>query len=643
MPGENPNTKKFSLKWPLIMLAIIFILLIGLSSAYWSYAANYQDKIYRGVKVGSLQLGGLTYNQALEKLTGLNKQIEQQGFTFFSGNKKYNIGNVINPGGGPELSLTLFTGDPEKTAQQAFALGRNRQANHWPLSNILRQISLLIFGQRINYNYQLQEQVLLTNLQALTQAEQQPAQNAKLQAQKNGDLWQITVLPEQEGRIINYDQALTDLKDRLANASWQPVELTLTKDRPTVNANQAQKMTKAAETFLNASSSPLLLTYQDKNWSLTKEKIAAWLEVQKQDGELVLGLNQTICQNFLDTLAKEINITPQTPKFSLANGKVTEFQKANEGQTLDTAKSCQTLSQQLTSWPNKLELVVNTETTDIAVGDLNNLGIKEIIGSGHSNFKGSPTNRRHNISVGAKTLNGLLIKPGEEFSIIKALGTIDEAAGYLPELVIKENKTVPEFGGGLCQIGTTVFRAALYSGLPITARANHSYRVTYYEPAGLDATIYDPAPDLKFLNDTGYYILIQARIEGNDLYFDFWGTKDQRQITVGQPNIYNVVQPPAQKNVETTELKPGQKKCTESAHAGADADFLYKVVYPNGETKEKTFHSHYRPWQAVCLIGVAKIQTATTTSPTLPTTTSTSTVLPASPTATIHSTGTTTN
>jgi len=156
-------------------------------------------------------------------------------------------------------------------------------------------------------------------------------------------------------------------------------------------------------------------------------------------------------------------------------------------------------------------------------------------------------------------------------------------------------------------VATTVFRSALGSGLPITSRRNHSYRVSYYEPAGTDATVYDPWPDFKFLNDTNNYVLIQSRIEGNDLYFDFWGTEDGRISTTTYPVIYNITPPPPTRIVETDELEPGQRKCTESAHNGADAYFDYIVTYPEGATttprQEVRFNSHYIPWQEVCLVG----------------------------------------
>ena len=103
-------------------------------------------------------------------------------------------------------------------------------------------------------------------------------------------------------------------------------------------------------------------------------------------------------------------------------------------------------------------------------------------------------------------------------------------AGYLPELVIKNNKTIPEFGGGLCQVSTTMFRTALLAGLPILERRPHAYRVRYYDwpyGPGVDATVYQPHPDLRFKNDTKHYILIQTRIVGTRLYFDFYGTKEK--------------------------------------------------------------------------------------------------------------------
>jgi vancomycin resistance protein YoaR len=345
--------------------------------------------------------------------------------------------------------------------------------------------------------------------------------------------------------------------------------------------------------------------------------------------EVVVGLDEVKFKAYLaKDIASVVDKSPIEAKFKVDNGRVTEFQNGQDGLTLDLESSFAKIASQmalsnLPAQAGQIDLVVKLEPTLTNAGNLNDFGIKQIIGVGSSTFSGSPVNRRHNIKVGSDAINGLLIKPGEEFSLIKALGAIDGSTGYLPELVIKDNKTIPEFGGGLCQVGTTMFRTVIASGLPVTMRQNHSYRVAYYEPAGTDATIYDPWPDFRFINDTPTYILIQTKISGDILIFEFWGTPDGRLVEKTKPTIYNIVKPEPAKIIETLDLKPGQKKCTEHAHNGADAYFDYKVTYPDGLIKEKRFSSHYVPWQEVCLLGVEKLSppaggppsTATSTPP----------------------------
>jgi len=154
---------------------------------------------------------------------------------------------------------------------------------------------------------------------------------------------------------------------------------------------------------------------------------------------------------------------------------------------------------------------------------------------------------------------------------------------------------------------------AVNSGVEITARKNHAYRVGYYEPAGTDATIYSPWPDFRFKNDTKKHILIQTRIEGNELIFELWGTSDGRKIEVSKPKIWNITSPEETKYIETTDLPPEKVDCIEIAHNGADAEFSRIITYLDGEIKEDVWKSHYRPWRAVCMVGVDPSKMATST------------------------------
>lgn len=252
-----------------------------------------------------------------------------------------------------------------------------------------------------------------------------------------------------------------------------------------------------------------------------------------------LALDEEQLKAYLEKIKNESREEAVNAKLSFSEGKASAFSLSKDGYEMDVQKSFDETAKTLEENPlaKNLSLATNVLSPEVTSGNLDKYGIKELLGEGVSNFGNSPKNRIHNIQTGASKFNGVLIKPGEEFSFIKTLGPVDETTGYLPELVIKNDKTVPEFGGGMCQVSTTMFRAALLSGLKITARTNHAYPVSYYNPQGLDATVYIPKPDLMFLNDTPNYVLVQTRIQGTQLIFDFFGTSDGRQTKIVGPTV----------------------------------------------------------------------------------------------------------
>jgi len=188
-----------------------------------------------------------------------------------------------------------------------------------------------------------------------------------------------------------------------------------------------------------------------------------------------------------------------------------------------------------------LNLPIITLDPEVKVPDsLAERGITDLLEFGYTDFGGSPYNRIYNISHGMEIYNGVILEQGAEFSFTELLGPVDGAHGWLEELVILGDETKPEYGGGLCQVSSTMYRAALYTGLEITARKEHSYAVSYYaypNGYGLDATVYQPWPDLRFLNDTPSDILIQGYTDGTLAYFVLYGTNDGRSVQIGRPSI----------------------------------------------------------------------------------------------------------
>ncbi len=249
----------------------------------------------------------------------------------------------------------------------------------------------------------------------------------------------------------------------------------------------------------------------------------------------------------------------------------------------------------------------NPEVT-ILSDQLKEIGIKELVAAGESDFSGSARNRINNINVGLSKFNGHTIEPNAEFVFGEILGYVSKYAGFLPELVIKGDRTVPELGGGLCQVSTTSFRAALDGGFKITKRTNHSYAVHYYDPVGLDATVYPPSVDFKFINDTSAHILIQSFTIGKNAYYNFYGTKDNREVHLIGPYYFNYTKPPPARVEQSTKLAPGVRQVLGHAVNGLSSSWYLHVDYKDEEKEPFLYHifSRYQARPHFTAVGIQK-------------------------------------
>ena len=254
----------------------------------------------------------------------------------------------------------------------------------------------------------------------------------------------------------------------------------------------------------------------------------------------IFQIDKTKLKDYLTALNKTSQKKPSNVQLKAdENGNIIITKKEQYGSTLDIDKILNNALEYFGDLPTKKNIVLPIKkiSPTLTSDNYQTMGIKKRIGHGESNFRGSPKNRIHNIHVATSKFEGVVVPPGETFSFIKNLGEVNGDTGYKEELVIKNHKTIPEFGGGVCQVSTTLFRAAVNTGLKITERRNHAYPVQYYSPQGTDATVYIPKPDLQFINDTPGYILIQPYFNGTILSFDIFGTSDGRQVETEGPTL----------------------------------------------------------------------------------------------------------
>jgi vancomycin resistance protein YoaR len=266
-----------------------------------------------------------------------------------------------------------------------------------------------------------------------------------------------------------------------------------------------------------------------------------------------------------------------------------------------------------------VSLAVRVQKPAVAVEDIPNMGIVELVSKATTSFKGSPPGRVKNIELAASRFQGVVVPPGQVFSFNKYLGDVSAEEGYEESYIIFNDRTTVGLGGGICQVSTTAFRAAFWGGFPIVERWAHGYRVGWYEPpVGLDATIYSPQVDFKFQNDTPHYLLIETEVDKKKgtLTFYFYGTKPDRTVEMEGPIIENVKPPGEPIYEEDPSMAPGQIKQVDWAKEGADVT-VYRII-KQGDTvlARERFFSRYRPWRDVFRVGPGVVTPTPTPTPT---------------------------
>ncbi len=591
----------------LIVGPVLFVLVLSFGLYYWSY----QNKILPHVRVGGVSIGSRSAAAVRELIETQAKLVREGKVTLKVGDKTFEETTAI-------LGIDY---DLDQTLAAAAHIGHTNRTS-LDLWHHLRQLLLRIDLAPVTTEYRQQLSDWTSNI--ATRIDELP-QEANLEV-KNG---QASVVEPKKGLQIDQKAINQSLNQQIAAFKLPTVATERAETDPRITKTQAEGLDSAAVELVKT---PLKLSIANQTFTISSNALGKWIELKTRElpkptynypsrliaraneieSDAYVSFNDEKIRTYLNDIAPKVNTDPKDAKFTFADGKVSVYRPSAPGQVLNAEKAAatvvKTLEDQNASRELKIELEAKKPSLDESVAaNIGQFGIRELVGNATTSFARSPQNRIHNIKNGASFLNGIIIKPGEEFSTISYLGKIDGSTGYLPELVIKEDRTTPEFGGGLCQVSTTLFRAAMNAGLKITERRNHSYRVSYYEPPiGMDATIYSPKPDLKFINNTPAHILVQSIVEGSKITFNFYGTKDGRRVEISQPTMFDVTEPGEPIYTVDPSMPVGEVKQVEKPHAGAKASFSYKVFSSGGGLMvDQKFTSSYVPWPARFVKGPA--------------------------------------
>lgn len=602
LPKIQVNKKIIIISCVLVCVPIILTLFLG----GWLFLSQ---RMYPNIKVAGVDVSLLRKEEAFDKVS---KEISKRGARTL------------------ELELNTAT----LSGEQNFVLDLSRQETAGAVTEAISEAYTL--GRRKVYFPRAEVDIKITPSLAIKKQVQNIGENVNSPAIDSTIKvydGEITVTPSQNGVVVNEEDIYSKVVYYFNTGILSSANISLKESEPRLNFAEASAIRDRLNKVKDA---PLILTFEDLKYTLDLNTILGLVDLENSQDSLALGnfgdtrfnvssvsingnetsdskltLNEQRLSEYLQKIALEINRPVQEPLLAVDPAsdpnrpKITEFRAPIEGRELQIFEASEAINAALIE-ESKTEVALPVRVVEPKNKLANDLGIRELIGSGVSHFAGSIENRKYNVGLAASRINGVLIPPNEEFSFVKTVGDISGASGYKQAYVIKSGRTVLDDGGGVCQVSTTIYRAALNTGLPITERTAHAYRVGYYEqgfPPGLDATIYSPTVDLKFKNDTGHHILVQARVEGTDLYVDLYGTSDGRTVEMTKPVI--VSQTPALPEIRQDDptLAKGTVKQVDWAAAGANVVFKRKVIKGGVEIINETVRSNFRPWQSVFLVG----------------------------------------
>lgn len=318
-----------------------------------------------------------------------------------------------------------------------------------------------------------------------------------------------------------------------------------------------------------------------------------------------LRVDQDALRTLLAVWAEQIDLPARDARlrFNPSTGGVAVIQLARDGRAVDIDATIANIERALTEGGARAELVVRPVEPKVDHSKVAEMGIRELVASGTTNFYGSSAARIHNIEVAAEKFDGVVIPPGEVFSFNDHVEDVSSANGFDDSLIIWGDRTAVGVGGGVCQVSTTLFRSAFAAGLPIVERYNHGYVVDWYGEPGMDATIYTPTVDFRFRNDTDHYLLIEPYVNSNAgvITFNLYGTKPNREVIVGEPVITDREAPGDPVYQVDESLDPGVRKQVEWPKDGMTAT-VERTIIENGQNRTDTLTSRYQPWRAVWLV-----------------------------------------
>jgi vancomycin resistance protein YoaR len=569
------------------------VALVGLvlAAGLLTVRAAYSERIFPALTVADVPLGGLPYDAAAAALADRAAEIESSAITFTYDDQSWSAALR-------DIGVAV---DEDAALARAVNFGREDSA----LMRLRSAAALTRSGEQLAIPITLDYERLDRWFDEIDQGLSAPPRNAALEIQGTN----VVVVPEVDGMVVDRESARAEIESRLQNLRSIDLALPVTNKIATV---RTENLEPGRELVQRALSHPVQVRHGGGLWTLPATDLGQFLTQDVAPGPngapaLKLGLDREKLASWLDErLGSEIETEPVDALVGWNGERVVAVEPSVDGVRLDAEKLAESVEGRFFGEGGTVEAPLTYVEPSIDDDDLDSLGITTLLGSGQSNYSGSSDGRAVNVAVGASLLNGTLIPPWGEFSFNESIGWISEEKGFVEAQVIDGERIGQDVGGGICQVSTTVFRAAYLAGLPITEWWPHRFRIGFYEldgwEPGLDASILqpneDPATwaDFKFENPSDDWMLVESWTDGVNVVVNIYGADLGFDVESIGPTWGEKTQMLQPQEVVDDELDPGTVILSQVAGIGEELS-QYRIVRDRDGNVlwERSFYTKYFP------------------------------------------------
>ncbi len=560
------------------------------------------ERIYPNISVRGLPIGGMTRAEARAAL-------QRRYADFLATPITLSFNDQIWRLAAEDLGLRLAI---DEALDAAFAIGH--QAD-WS-ANLRIAAATWQYGVDLPIRLTFDQRIAQATLKTIAAEIDRPPQNASI------DLRGSTIIVglEQWGRQTLIDATLADIAAAVQRLQPQEVTIRTRILEPTVLDSDIAPTVSELRLLL---SGPLRLEGQggrcqpECRWEWSLDQIASWIKLRRLtaiDGRpaLAVTIDQSAIRAMLNPIAATLREEGGLPRVDWNNGDLRIRTPGTPGRGLAVEEALARINAALYSSERTVILPLRDLPPPVTAENLAMLGIRAPVGVGISSFRNSADYRITNIQAGTRQIDGVLIPPGATFSFNTTLGPVTAERGFVEGYAIVDNRTQKEWGGGLCQVSTTVFRAAFFAGLPITERHAHSFRISWYEelgePPGLDAAIFTGVHDLRFVNDTGGWLLLSGTVDlrRQQLTITLYGQPTNRRVEYTYRILERMPAPTQPVYVDDPTLPNGVVRQTDTARDGLQVE-IYRTVYAGNQVHLRdTIPTTFQPWPNIFVRGTGR-------------------------------------